>query len=62
MVPWGGSWGVLTQVKAGEVRGTAGTVGNFLWFSAGICGEMRLETGLNSGFRRMKAWLCRYLT
>jgi hypothetical protein len=50
VVPWGGSWGVLTQVKAGKVRGTAGIVDNFLWFSAGIFGEMRLETGLNSGF------------
>ncbi len=50
MVPWGGSWGVLTQVKAGKVRETAGIVDNFLWVSAGICGEMRLETGSNNGF------------
>ena len=50
MVPWCDSWGVLTQVKAGKVRGTAGIVGNFLWFSAGIFGEMMLETGLYSGF------------
>ncbi len=49
VVSWGDSWGVSTQVKAGKVRGTAGIVGNFLWFSAGIFGEIRLETGLNSG-------------
>ncbi len=50
MVPWGDSWGVLTQVKAGKVRETAGIVDNFPWFSGGICGDMRLETGFDSGF------------
>ena len=44
------SWGVLTQVKAGNVRKTAGGVERSsarFEVSAEIFGEMRLETGLN---------------